>query len=245
MCFVWHASECSAVVWIAWKPPLGRDSTATLGRHYSLTCDTIHWGTECNVDAYYIYRENQLKSTNNTLTFTPLKLSDVGFYVCTATVNRYNFTSDPTFIYLSTKSKFMYNICEGWMLQEVVVFLRTVPPPSMDISSSLGNPIPQGSFPTLTCTIRLDPSIDREVMVSVSWNGPDDGLGELSVTDPLLNGSAEVPTYTSTASLRTVFCESRQYSCSAVVSPLSNSEFIQNGSATSQNITGCSKVHAW
>ena len=59
------------------------------------------------------------------------------------------------------------------------------------------------------------------------------------MTDPLLNGSTEVPTYTSTLSLRTVFCELRQYSCSAVVSPLSNSEYIQNGSATSQSITGC------
>ena len=110
----------------------------------------------------------------------------------------------------------------------------------MDISSSLDNPIPQGSFPTLTCTIRLDPFIDREFIVSVSWNGPVYGFEEFSVTDPVLNGSAEVPTYTSTAALNAdgTFYDSGQYNCSAVVSPLSNSEFVQNGSITSQNITG-------
>ena len=64
------------------------------------------------------------------------------------------------------------------------------------------------------------------------------------MTDPVLNGSAEVPTYTSTASLIAdgTFYDSGQYNCSAVVSPLSNySEFVQNGSITSQNISGYHK----
>ena len=69
------------------------------------------------------------------------------------------------------------------------------------------------------------------------------GFGEFSVTDPVLNGSAEVPTYTSTASLNAdgTFYDSGQYNCSAVVSPLSNSEFVQNGSITSQSISGYNK----
>ena len=63
------------------------------------------------------------------------------------------------------------------------------------------------------------------------------------MTDPVLNGSAEVPTYTSTASLNAdgTFYDSGQYNCSAVVSPLSNSEFVQNGSITSQSISGYNK----
>ena len=67
------------------------------------------------------------------------------------------------------------------------------------------------------------------------------------MTDLLLNSSAEVPTYTSTASLNAykTFYDSGQYSCSAVVSPLSNttnSEFIKNSSSNSQNITGYYQV---
>ena len=84
---------------------------ATLGSNYTLICDTTKWGTECSVSAYYIYRENQLKSTSNTLTFTPLKLSDVGFYVCTATINGRNFTSNPTFISLSLHCKYNFSLC--------------------------------------------------------------------------------------------------------------------------------------
>ena len=135
-----------------------------------------------------------------------------------------------------------------YALATIDKFISAVPPLDIeDISSSLDNPIPEESFPTLTCTIRLDPSIDREVMISVSWSGPVYGFGEFSVTDPLLNSSAEVPTYTSTASLNVyeTFYDSGQYSCSAVVSPLSNttdSEFIKNSSSTSRSITGYYQV---
>ena len=77
-------------------------------------------------------------------------------------------------------------------------------------------------------------------MISVSWNGPVYGFGEFSVTDPVLDSSAEVPTYTSTASLNAdgTFYDSGQYSCSAVVTTLSYSESFQNSFATSQSITG-------
>ena len=121
------------------------------------------------------------------------------------------------------------------------ILLRyAVPSPELDISSSLDNPISPGSFPTMTCIITLDPSIDRDVQISVSWNGPVYGFGEFTVTAPRLNSSAEVPTYTSTATLNAdeTFYDSGQYRCSAIISPLSNTDLIQNGFATSESISG-------
>ena len=119
-----------------------------------------------------------------------------------------------------------------------------MPTPNVSINNSLANPVPVGSFPTLTCTIRYESldllSIEKNLIISVSWNGPVYGFGEFSVTDPLLNSSAQVPTYTSTALLNAdgTFYDSGEYSCSAVVSVKSNSEFIQNGLSTSQSISG-------
>ena len=121
------------------------------------------------------------------------------------------------------------------------ILLRyAVPSPELDISSSHDNPISLGTFPTLTCTITLDPSIDRDVQISVSWNGPVYGFGEFTVTAPHLSSSAQVPTYTSTAMLNAdgTFYDSGQYRCSAVISSLSNTDLIQNGFATSESISG-------
>ena len=92
--------ECNAVVWIT------RSATmATIGRNYPLTCNTQLWGTGCTIDAYLIYREGQLKSTNSTFTFRPLKLSDAGYYWCTATVKGFNFTSHQSFNPANIQSK--------------------------------------------------------------------------------------------------------------------------------------------
>ena len=92
--------ECSAIVRIA-----GTSPTATIGRNYTLTCDSILWGTGCSVSAYYIYHENILKSTNSTILFRPLKLPDVGLYICTITTGGFNFTSKPTFFPLFVQRK--------------------------------------------------------------------------------------------------------------------------------------------
>ena len=115
-----------------------------------------------------------------------------------------------------------------------------MPSPELDISSSHDNPISPGSVPTLTCTITLDPSIDRDVQISVSWNGPVYGFGEFTVTSQLFKSSAQVPTYSSTATLNAdgTFYDSGQYNCSAVISSLSNKNLFKNASVTSDNISG-------
>ena len=121
-----------------------------------------------------------------------------------------------------------------------ILFRYAVPSPKLDISSSHDNPISPDTFPTLTCTITLDPSIDRDVQISVSWNGPVYGFGEFTVTSQLFKSSAQVPTYTSTAMLNSheTFYDSGQYRCSAVISSLSNTDLILNVSSTSESISG-------
>ena len=121
-----------------------------------------------------------------------------------------------------------------------ILFRYVVPSPELDISSSLDNPISPSNFPTLTCIITLHSSIDRDVQISVSWNGPVYGFGEFTVTAPLLNSSAQVPTYTSTATLNAdgTFYDSGQYSCSAVINPLSNRDLVRNSPATCESISG-------
>ena len=104
----------------------------------------------------------------------------------------------------------------------------------------MDNPVSPGSYPTLTCTIVLDSAVDREVQIDVSWSGPVYGFGEYVTTAPVVNSSAEVPTFTSTAALNAdeSFYDSGQYSCSAVVSPVSNQDFIRSSNATSRGILG-------
>lgn len=121
------------------------------------------------------------------------------------------------------------------------LFSYTVTAPDVSISSDLSNPISSGSHPTLTCTIVLDASVDVEVGIEVSWRGPAYGLGEYTLTAPVVNGSAEVPTYTSTAELNAyeTFYDSGPYGCSAVLRPLTNSDFIRNSpSSSSRTIQG-------
>ena len=110
----------------------------------------------------------------------------------------------------------------------------------VDISSSLDNPIPRDSIPTLSCIIRLDPSVDREVEVSVLWRGPVYGFGEFTKTEPVLNNTAEVPTYTSSATLNAeeTFYDSGQYRCLVLVSPPSHQSYISSTSTSSQSISG-------
>ena len=105
----------------------------------------------------------------------------------------------------------------------------------------MDNPIELGSYPTLTCIIRLDPSVDTDYDIIITWNGPVYGYGEYIKTGPVVNSSAEVPTYTSTAALNAdqTFYGSGQYSCSGEVNPSLNSAFFwSSASTTSQGIQG-------
>ena len=65
----------------------------------------------------------------------------------------------------------------------------------------MDNPIHHDSSPTLSCTVSLSPAVDVEVEIVTEWSGPTYGLREYTTTEPVLNSSAGVPTYTSAATL--------------------------------------------
>jgi hypothetical protein len=104
---------------------------------------------------------------------------------------------------------------------------------SVSISSDTDNPIPQRSSPTLSCTVSLSPAVDIDFEIITEWSGPTYGLREYTTTEPVLNSSAEVPTYTSTAQLDTpgTFYDSGNYYCSVVINPLNNHDFIRSAPA--------------
>ena len=117
-------------------------------------------------------------------------------------------------------------------------------PTTSTVSSSLENPVPPGSTPTLTCTIELDPSVDNEVEITVSWSGPVFGFGKFITTEPVLNSSAKVPTYMSSAFLDAegTFYDSGMYKCSSMVSSVRYQNYIRN-STSSQGISGKLSVY--
>ena len=122
--------------------------------------------------------------------------------------------------------------------------MLSVPSPlSVSISSDMHNPVPHGSSPMLSCTVSLPPAIDIEVEIVTEWNGPTYGSREYTTTEPVLNSSAEVPTYTSTARLDAsgTFYDSGQYFCSVVINPLNNHDSILSFPAvSSQPLSGIS-----
>ena len=114
-------------------------------------------------------------------------------------------------------------------------------PLPLNISSNLGNPIPPGSSPTLSCVVSLSPAIDIEVEVVIRWRGQTFGLNEYTTTKSVLQTNAEVPTYASRATLNAsgTFYDSGQYFCSVVINPLNNRDVIQGISAVdSPRISG-------
>jgi hypothetical protein len=105
----------------------------------------------------------------------------------------------------------------------------------------MGNPVPPGSSPTLSCVVSLSPAIDIEVEVIVRWSGQTFGLNEYTTTESVLKPDAEVPTYASTATLNVsgTFYDSGMYFCSVVINPLNNRDIIQGTSAVdSPEISG-------
>ena len=114
------------------------------------------------------------------------------------------------------------------------IILSSVPRPlSVSISSDTDNPIPHGSSPMLSCTVSLPSAVDIEVEIVTEWSGPTYGLREYTTTEPVLNSSAEVPTYTSMARLNAskTFYDSGNYYCSVVINPLNNQDFIRSAPA--------------
>ena len=158
------------------------------------------------------------------------------YYWCIVTLNGSNFTSNPTHIPAIQCEWLNYRNVTAWFTFLCGLWPPAVPSPmSVSISSNMDNPISYGSSPTLTCTVSLSPAIDVDVEIIVDWSGPTYGLKTYTITQPVLNSSAEVPIYTSTATFNAIetFYDSGQYYCSVVLNPLTNRDVIRSTSAVS------------
>ena len=85
------------------------------------------------------------------------------------------------------------------------------------------------------------PAIDIHIGIDIEWSGITYGLNEYNTTEPVLNSSSEVPTFTSTARLNApgTFYDSGDYYCSVVINPLIHRNLIQSTSAVdSPRISG-------
>ena len=103
----------------------------------------------------------------------------------------------------------------------------------MTVTSDPVSPIwPVGSNVTLTCTVKLSPSVDIPVTVNTMWTGP----AGFSTTNTAQAMAGSTTTYTSTAMVSSFGRDqSGNYTCTATVSSTSHSSFLVD-SMTSSSI---------
>ena len=180
-------------------------------------------------------------STQN-LTFSPLRTSHGGQYICRASVNvsavSLPVISNQSSLNVTVQSKNMRLLAHKCLsLQYVHVYdcdslffpvpisvtLRRIP--STDILSA-------GINLTLICIIQLNTAVDTNVMVNTSWTGPNATFAfnsRISIT----NVSESVPPYKTTVLFSPLnVTDSGLYTCQADVRPNLSSPFIVMNSDT-------------
>ena len=171
-----------------------------------------------------------------TLFFSPLKLSDVGQYICQVTIGSQiygaieyiNIESMSATTFIPAYSYYIYFVVPAPMLTS--------------ITSKPASPIrPIGSAVNLTCTVVLSPLVDVPVTVAIHLSDPSGSL--LATTTPSVSGS----TYTSTAMISSFGKEeSGFHTCWASIS--SNLPFIRDSrpnSVTSKVTVGETIIKFW
>ena len=93
--------------------------------------------------------------------------------------------------------------------------IYTVPPPDMAVTAAYTTPLYAGSSLTLTCTVTLDPNVDKDETITTSWSGPSYISGErFLVTAASGSGS----TYTSTLTISSLTVQDAgTYTCVGMV----------------------------
>ena len=71
----------------------GSGATPTLGQSYSLTCEVTGASDPIAPSAYQWRKDGTALSSSTTLSFSSLRLSDAGQYICQITVNGMMFSS--------------------------------------------------------------------------------------------------------------------------------------------------------
>ena len=186
----------------------------TAGENYNLVCHLLGIDQSQSMVSYQWTKSNSTSQTQvgttNTLSFTPLKLSDAGQYICTVTVDNEMYGAIE---YVSVDSKFKI-VQLLFTMTDHKSLSHTVPAPlSVLVTSNKANPIrPIGSNVTLTCRVELSPAVDVPVTVNIQLTDP---TGQsLAATTPSMDGS----TYTSTSNISSFGrSKSGDYTCTSSV----------------------------
>lgn len=217
-------------------------ATPTAGQDYQLSCEVSGTNNINPTVVSYQWTKNsggqaQLVGTNsNTLSFTPLQLSDASNYACTVIIASSHLTGN--IVAMDSYAIRTHGIGFNIMLSLIVnqyIYVRTVPTLSaITLTSSSGNSGIQlvGSDVTLTCTVQLNSAVlSSEVsMLVVEVLLFRDGT-QVAVPRPTVTGI----TFTYTTMVNSFgSSDSGNYTCTATVRPHSSSTFL-TGSQTLQS----------
>ena len=112
-----------------------------------------------------------------TLSFSPLKTSNAGQYICQGTL--YSVAATNGIITNLTQPVSVNVICEYRAVLVVSIFFTIiVPTPNVTLSIPSG-PLYEGTAQTLNCSATLPPSVDTDISVTIDW------LSEGIVTFPV------------------------------------------------------------
>ena len=211
--------------------------------NYTLTCRVTIIGNFCPTITYQWMKNNgtaiQLGTTSNTLSLSPLRLSDAGQYTCNVTISSPSLSSDVTII-ASHNIRLRSKSNSTRILQPPIISFNTcmhaVPgPTNIKFSSSTPNPVrPIGSAVTLTCTehVELNPVVDAPV-ISVNivvtpwaWGELRDGVSVTESSQPVVGGTTA---YTFTAMISSFGRnQSGLFGCFATLHSALNNTYIRS-----------------
>ena len=113
--------------------------------------------------------------------------------------------------------------------------LITVPAPDVVVTATYTTPLYVGSSLTLTCTVTLDPNVDNNETVTISWSGPSYISGERYT-----NASGSGGVYTSNLTFTSLVHEDKgTYTCIGIVTGKNKQLVTASASHTIATIRKC------
>ena len=204
---------------------------------YTLTCSVT--GAE-NLSPTITYQwtrdigttQTQVETNSNTLSFSPLSLSDAGRYTCDVTVSSPYLNSDimaasvpgnsPSVTFQSKLIAYAYTSSDS--IYPLWLCTYTVPNPSFSVTSNPPTPVLDGTNVTVTCTVEMGEGVSQSdlSLLMVDAQLSRDGT-PLDRTGPVISGTTF--TYTFQVYLFSSN-DSGIFNCTATVRPQQTSTYL-------------------
>ena len=207
---------------------------------YSLTCD-VTGDENLNPTITYQWTRNngtmtQVGTNSNTLSFSSLSLSDAGRYTCSVTVSSPYLNSNVMALSSSSEDVVfeckLANECNRIIVKGVV--FRTVPNPSVTITTTPPSPILDGTDVTVSCAVKMGQGVvDSDLsLLMVDAQLSRDGT-PLTLSGPTVTGT----TFTYTTQLDSFGRnDSGNYTCSATVTRVQQTSTYLTGSGQATTV---------